>query len=223
MQRDTYDTVTVSILIPASKEWAEGETFYDERVRVRAFTDDDLDQKSESGRETWRQIPEWTKSEILNIVAVIRALESNDEVAAEKAILALKSRAGPLVFGIVKASLKEPEYKQDTLVKELCSRLEEVRLVLWKTQGRLAPGLLCSDIRAAFFVHVLMSAVGARASLRLCPKCGNTFMQKRADQEYCSVKCREAHRVERWRARNSEASKINRAEEKKPVRRRRKK
>jgi len=201
MQRDMYDTVTVSILMPASKEWAEGETFYDERILVRAFTEDDLDQKSESAKAAWREIPEYTKSEILNIVAVIRALESNDEAAAEKALLALKSGAGSLVLGIVRASLNNPEYKQDTLVKHLCSRLEEVRLVLWKTQGRLAPGLLCSDIGAAFFVHVLMSAVGGKASLRICPKCGKTFMQKRADQEYCSLRCREAHRVDRWRAR----------------------
>lgn len=220
MQRHTYDAVTVSILIPASREWAEGETFYDERILVRAFTEDDLDRKSESGKTVWREIPESTKSEILNIVAVIRALESNDEAAAEKAILALKSRAGSLVLGIVRASLKEPGYKQDTLVKDLCSRLEEVRLVLWKTQGRLAPGLLCSDIRTAFFVHVLMSAVGGKASLRICPKCGKTFMQKRADQEYCSVRCREAHRIERWRARQKSDAPEKRVKRSRSVRRR---
>jgi len=217
MQRDMYTAVTVSILIPTSKEWAEGQTFYDEPIRVRAFTDDDLDQKSRSGKETWRQIPEDARLEILNIVAIIRALESNDEAGAEKAILALKSGTGQLVMGVVKASLKEPEYKLDTLVKHLCCRLDDVRLVLWKIQGRLAPGILCPDIRTAFFVHVLMSAVGARASLRLCPKCGKPFMQKRADQEYCSVPCREAHRIERWRARKKSQVSQNRIRKSKPA------
>ena len=206
MPRDTYNTVTVSILIPVSKEWAEGETFYDEPIRVRAFTDEDIDQKTACGKQTWSQVPESQKLQILNIVAVIRALESDDRGAAQRAILALKEKAGPLVLGIVKASLNEPGFLQDTLVKDLCNRLDSVRLVLWKTQGRIAPGILCPDISTAFFVHLLMSAVGARASLRLCPKCGKIFLQKRADQDYCSVKCRESHRVERWRARKAQTS-----------------
>jgi hypothetical protein len=217
MQRDTYDTVTISILIPCSHEWAEGKTFYDERISVRAFTDDDLDQKSSTGKETWRQIPDSTKSEILNIVAIIRALELKDDAAAEKAILALKAGKGSLVGGIVKASLKAPEFKQDLLVKDLSCRLDDVRLVLWKTHGRLAPGLLCSDIETAFFVYVLTRAVGARASLRLCPKCGTTFMQKRGDQEYCSMKCREAHRIERWRAKKKSQVSQHRVRKSKPV------
>jgi predicted nucleic acid-binding Zn ribbon protein len=208
MQRDPYNTVTISILIPVSPDGAEGETFYDERIRVRRFTARDMDRASDCGKQTWNQVPEWQKAQILNVVAVIRALESDDRVAAERAILALKENTGSFVLGIVKASLKEPGFLQDTLVKDLCNRLDSVRVVLWKTQERIAPGILCPDVPTAFFVHVLMSAVGAKASLRLCPKCGKIFMQKRADQDYCSVKCREAHRVERWRTRKAEITKL---------------
>jgi hypothetical protein len=209
MQRGTYDTVTVSILIPTSAERSEGRAFRDDDwVRVRAFTRKEMDGASALGKNTWRQISRWRKSEILHIVSIIRALESNDQQAVQDAILALKARSyapDSLAMRITKRNLNAPEYPQDTLVYELCRQLDEVRLVLWKTQGRIAPGILCADVQTAFLVHVLMSAVGAKASLRLCPKCGTTFMQKRQDQDYCSVKCREAHRVERWRRKKASA------------------
>jgi predicted nucleic acid-binding Zn ribbon protein len=210
MQRDTYNTVTVSILVPVPNEEADGRVFYDgDFLKVKAFGKEHVHRATLSGKKNWRAIPGWWQRDILDIVALIRALRSNDQLAVQKAILDMKARSyGPAshTLDIVKRLLKEPGYAQEILIHELCPRLDGVRLVLWERQGRVAPGLLCPDVRIGFLVHVLMSAVGARVSLRLCPKCGTTFMQKRADQDYCSVKCREAHRVERWRAKQAESS-----------------
>jgi hypothetical protein len=207
MQRDVYNTVTMSILVRASADEAEGRVFYDEHfVKVKAFGKEHVSKATVSGNKNWQAIPKWWRADILDIITLIRALRSHDQLATQKAILNMKARAyGPAsqTLDLVKRILKEPGYAQEILIYELCPRLDSVRLVLWEKQGRIAPGLLCPDVRTGFLVHVLMSAVGAQASLRLCPKCGETFMQKRADQDYCSVKCREAHRVQRFRAKRT--------------------
>jgi len=204
MQRDSYNTVTVPILIPASKEWSEGETYSDdERVRVREFTDDDADKTITCGKESWDQLSTGEKTHILRFGDVLRALETKDQSEIEKAMLVLKSDSGPISQGVAKRLVKESGYIPDALIFELCRHLGDVRLVLWKQlDGRLAPGLLCANAATAYWIRTLWSAVGAKAGPRLCPKCSKMFTQTRADQEYCSIKCREAHRVERWRARS---------------------
>jgi hypothetical protein len=200
MQRDRYNTVTMEILVPASPAEADGETFYDEPIRVRRFTTEDLNRNSARGKKTWEQIEPRKQTETLNLVDLVRTIRAGDAIAIEKALLNLKATSGPMVLAITKALLKEPSFAQQVLVKELSTQLDNVRLVLWDQGGRVAPALLCADVGSALLVRVVMSAVGATAGLRLCPKCGQVFLQKRADQDYCSVKCREAHRVERWRA-----------------------
>jgi hypothetical protein len=200
MQRDQYNTVTIEILVPASPAEADGETYYEEPVRVRRFTTEDLNRNSTRGKKTWQQIESWKQTEMLNLVDLVRTIRDGDAIATEKALLNLKATRGPIVLGITKALLKEPGFAQQMLVKELSNQLDAIRLVLWRQEERVAPALLCPDVGSALLVRVVMSAVGATAGLRLCPKCGQAFLQKRADQDYCSVKCREAHRVERWRA-----------------------
>ena len=208
MQRDSYNAVTLPLLIEVPKQWSEGEVYFeDDRVRVREFTDDDIDRSLPCGKENWAQIPEREQKEILKVTEVIRALDSSDRLAAKQAMLALKALPqGPqgLVYQIASRMIEDPEYIPDSLVYQICRELDSVRLVLWKKlpKGQLAPGLFSRDIRALFWIRALMSALGAQAGVRICPKCGKTFWQKRRDQEYCSMKCREAHRVERWRAKN---------------------
>jgi len=73
------------------------------------------------------------------------------------------------------------------------------RLVLWWTGLRFTPAIWCEDMKTAFYVCALLSAVGGKG-LRICPHCSNPFVQKRPDQNYCSIAHREAHRVARWRA-----------------------
>jgi hypothetical protein len=215
MQRHTYNPVTVPILVQAPKSWSEGEAYVDnDRVRVREFTDDDADTKLGPGKEIWEQISKNERLEILQVVNVIRALSTNDQLAAKKAMLDLKKlSSGPmgLAFSVAASMIDDPDYIPDSLVYQLCRQLENVRLILWKKEPdrKLAPGLFCLSIRSAFWIRALMSGIGTTKGFRICPKCGNVFCQKRSDQEYCSMKCREAHRIERWRAKR----KINDSQE----------
>ncbi|MGA9039749.1 MAG: hypothetical protein WB421_04365 [Terriglobales bacterium] len=73
------------------------------------------------------------------------------------------------------------------------------QLVLWWTGHRFTPAIWCDDMKTAFYVRALLSAVGGNG-LRICPHCSKPFVQKRPDQDYCLVAHREAHRVARWRA-----------------------
>ena len=81
--------------------------------------------------------------------------------------------------------------------------LEGTRLVYW-IQGsdassagdlRMGPGIYCPHLKTAFVVNSIL-----RDEFRICPKCQKTFHANYPRQVCCSVKCREAHRVARWRA-----------------------
>jgi hypothetical protein len=175
---------------------------------VRRFTTKDLDHNSIRGKKTREQIDSRRWNEMLNLASLMRVIKDNDDLAAEKALLNLRADRGAMHLGITKALLKEPGFTQQMLVKELSNLLDGVRLVMWRWAKGVGPALLCPDLASALLVRVVMSSIGTSAGLRICPKCSGVFLQKRADQDYCSVKCREAHRVERWRARNSETSKV---------------
>ncbi len=200
MQRDTYDAVTIEIVVPASSADSEGETWYDEPVKVRRFTTKDLDHNSVRGRKTREQIDQRRWNDMLNLASLMRAIKAKDDLAAEKALLHLRTNRGPLLLKVTEALLKEPGFTEQMLVKELSNLLDGVRLVMCRWSEGVGLALLCPDLASALLVRVVMSSIGTSAGLRICPKCSNVFLQKRADQDYCSVKCREAHRVERWRA-----------------------
>lgn len=195
-----YKTVTVQLLVPASTKEKEGVAHTDETVPVRRFTDEDINRNTLRGRKTWGRIERWRQNQILNFVELLRAIEAKDDLAIEKASLNLKAAAGAITRAVVQHLVREPGFAQSLLAKELSQQLDSVRIVLWYWQEQMAPALLCPDSATAMLLHVLMSAVGASVGLRLCPKCGRPFLQKRRDQDYCSIKCREAHRVARWRA-----------------------
>jgi hypothetical protein len=72
--------------------------------------------------------------------------------------------------------------------------LEAVRLVLWWSGDKVRPAIYCPNLRAAVYIFLLTKKWG------VCPHCGDFFIQKRPDQNYCSIAHREAHRVARWRA-----------------------
>ena len=99
--------------------------------------------------------------------------------------------------------VRDPEGARSTFAAELSNQLKQVRLVLWYRNGRMIPALVCPELSAAFLIRTLMSAAGANVGIRLCPNCSRVFLQKRPDQNYCSVRCREAHRVARFRAKQA--------------------
>jgi hypothetical protein len=103
--------------------------------------------------------------------------------------------------GLMNLLVRDADGARATFAAELSRHLEGVRLVLRYRDREMIPTLVCPTLSAAFLLRTLMSAVGANVGIRLCPNCGNVFLQKRPDQNYCSVRCREAHRVARFRAR----------------------
>jgi hypothetical protein len=220
MPRDTNNAVTIQILVPASSPEKEGEAWLDEPVKVRRFVAEDIDRNSNRGKRTWSEMESWQQTEMLNLVELVRAIKAKDAIAMERATINLKSKRGPIERAVSAASMKEPGYIEWVLAKELSNRLENVRFVMWQWEGETGPALFCPDMATALLIRVVMSAVGAKAGLRLCPKCGQAFLQKRADQDYCSVKCREAHRVERWRAgKKSDEQSLRKAKTRKSIKR----
>ena len=82
---------------------------------------------------------------------------------------------------------------------EVSEALKSARLVLWWSGKQFTPAFYCEDIKTAMYVYVLVQSVRGKG-WGLCPHCGDFFVQRRADQIYCLIAHREAHRVARWRA-----------------------
>jgi uncharacterized C2H2 Zn-finger protein len=93
---------------------------------------------------------------------------------------------------------------QPFLARVLTKAIQPAQLVVWWNKGRFLPALYCPDLATAFYVRCMLGIAGGNA-LVVCPRCGNPFLQERSDQDYCSVRCREAHRVARWRRANKKA------------------
>src|SRR5215469_11698102 len=77
--------------------------------------------------------------------------------------------------------------------------LSRTRLTYWVRNGssELQPAVFCPDLGTAMAVHVILNG-----AMRVCPHCGTIFTAQHLKQQYtCSVRCREAHRIARFRAR----------------------
>ena len=61
------------------------------------------------------------------------------------------------------------------------------------------PAIYCTDLDSAFYVHTFLIAPTGSIGYRMCPHCGEQFLQERSNQDYCIPAHREAHRVARWR------------------------
>jgi hypothetical protein len=73
-----------------------------------------------------------------------------------------------------------------------------VRIIYWNVgKGNtvvVTPGIFCPDYKTAINVKMILEQ-----DVRVCPWCHNMFVAKRPKQHCCSIECREAHRVARWR------------------------
>lgn len=200
VQRDKYKTVTVPILIYASKESRDGTASFlpdFEGLRpVRILRDKDL---TPTG-EIWRSITKREQDELIATANLIRAVEKEDSLAARHACAALAGGKSPeLRMIVLEVAEKVAAYPQTKLDETISERLKSARLVLWSYRGKPTLALFCPDRVTAFFARLLLSRVSGKG-LVVCPQCGVPFVQKRPNQEYCSIQHREAHRVARWRA-----------------------
>jgi len=92
-------------------------------------------------------------------------------------------------------AIEEPGW---LLSYELSTELSAAQLVLWWNDGKLIPAIWCMTVKSALYVRALLD-LGEGRGVRICPHCGDLFIQNRPDQDYCTVAHREAHRVARWR------------------------
>ncbi len=192
MSRNAYSTVTVEILIPTSTKTTDGEVFpsHLSMIKVRRFQmrPRDLELLDKSDREL-----------ITDSIALEQALADDRRSAIEQTAPKL---AGSLLSRMITAAQvrADPRYAETVFMGKLSYELRDTQLVLWRHDGEIKPALLCPDVKSAFLVRTLLSVAGLSTGLRLCPKCGIPFLQRQSNQDYCKASHREAHRVQRFRA-----------------------
>jgi hypothetical protein len=221
MPRSAYTSVTISILVPAQAGNSEGKAFVpveeeDEdgwpgislvEKSVRRFTHDDLREgrwgetwrRVNSEERTWKRIPNYDR--IACVVAFVRAAHKGDAFAMQNKYeehLKQRETHSPFARKILQG------FANESVRHHIAHAADSVRFVIWESKQGQAPGLFCPDISAALLVHGLTVAFGNNLGLLLCPKWGNPFPQRFANQSYCSRRCSEAHRVQRFRAKQRE-------------------
>jgi hypothetical protein len=120
------------------------------------------------------------------------ALAKGDQLACQEAMFLITGERWPeLMTGSAE------EFAQ-LATEFLTDSIERVRLVYWleHKSKQVGVGLYCPDFKTAVAVHLLLAG-----AFRVCPRCHKTFAVRHPKQMCCSIECREAHRVARWRAR----------------------
>jgi hypothetical protein len=91
---------------------------------------------------------------------------------------------------------KDNFYSERWYPQIVAEMLSKARLVVWFSgkARQFVPAIFCPDWKTAAFVKHFLGR------LRSCPHCGKLFVPSRSDTDYCCTKCRDAHRLARWRA-----------------------
>jgi hypothetical protein len=212
MQRDPYKTVTVPILVRCAPDASEGTATslpgFAGLHPVRPLRDEDLDRHTAIGLRNWKALSETERKRFCGVVTFMQAAQSGDEVAARRASEELDSLRKGEVRSLERI-LKQPfasfgrlpfSETSLSLSRVISSEIDSIAFVLWRRSNEIVPALYCPTLLSAFYLRALLRSASAE-SLRICPKCGEPFLQTRPNQDYCSLRCREAHRVARWRAR----------------------
>jgi hypothetical protein len=200
MQRDQYKTVTVPIITYTFKLRRDGTASFLPGFGglrpVRLFRDEDMTTKG----KIWKLLHEEQRKELIAATMLMGAIRKHDSLAAKKASADLAGSKSPELRRIAsEVADKIASYPQTQLDGLISARLKSAQLVVWNYEGKPTLAIFCRSHVTAFFVKLLLSRVSGKG-LAVCPQCGIPFMTKRPDQEYCSTKHREAHRVARWRA-----------------------
>ena len=196
--------------------------------RVRILRDAELNMNTEPGKKLWGQISKRERQRLLALIAFRKAIEEKDALAIANLeaayrhilveVLNLRQRSTvnrdleasevakaqsaihTWARWFAKESGPSTGAPQRILAEVLSSALGKAQIVLWwqDTKRRFLPAIYCPDVASALYVRALVKFAGGRSFL-VCPHCGDFFVQERSDQDYCSIRCREAHRVARWR------------------------
>lgn len=227
MQRDSYNTVTeIPVLILCEDAERDGtanlaapNASLRETLKalqpVRALRDGDPD-------KFWRALPEEDRTRLKALIGLRQSLETDDQLSVEKRERVYRtimpelleampgmpdSTRGDFHAGMGRLFAQRGK-SLNVLERLLTHALRSARLILWREEKgqRLLPAIYCPDTATALYVRALIRIAGSRALL-ICPNCGNPFLQPRPNQDYCSIRCREAHRVARWRAAKAKGKK----------------
>jgi len=85
----------------------------------------------------------------------------------------------------------------------MSNAIQDARLVTWWPGNKaplVSPGIYCPDWKTAAYVMLLMGTI------RVCPKCGNPFVPKTDNQDYCTPAHGVAYRTARSRGRKKRAN-----------------
>lgn len=203
MQRDMYDTVTLPILIPCRQEEAEGTANFLSGFAglgpVRSLRREELNPKNS---KVWALLGPEKQKQLVSTIQLLYAVQTKDPLAIANAYERISEEEKPLIKAARSAIASAfKTYPSDEIRRILSKELLPLRLVLWKSkEGKLVPAFYSPDLSSGLLLYSLLKAIGSEGGLAVCPRCGTPFLQKRADQEFCSIECREAHRVARWRA-----------------------
>jgi hypothetical protein len=104
---------------------------------------------------------------------------ATEQYKKKRDVLPAKARHGFVVAPMISRALRDARF---------------VAWMRWRTAER-GIGIYCPDVATAIAAKVLLG------NIRLCLHCQKVFLPEQSGEFYCSVKCREAHRVARWRAR----------------------
>jgi hypothetical protein len=212
--RNIYVT-EIPVLIACKFGEREGMLSFRKDQPVRILRLEELDDETEKGRKLWKSLSTDARERILGLIQLRQAVEGGNKDQAQKAqqriVEAYRRELNDeelvrLTVKYVSRLVPRLEYELSKFMTEL---LAGVHLVLWWTGTRFVPALFCLELEEALAVRALLGIVAGRALL-ICPRCSKPFIQGRSDQAYCSMRCREAYRVARWRATRLKRKKLGR-------------
>ena len=215
--------VPIPVLVPCKAGEREGYatfTAFNARKPVRSLRDADF-----QNEEVWRALPDHAREHWYATLHLVQAYGEGEkrEILRAKQGLAKARKMRPRLKRRTQTDLeysrllgidldmiegfKPPRHAEEDirhLLSYEASRAlhDRVQLVLWWSGKRFLLALYCEDIQAALYVGLLLRFFGADTAIRICPQCGNPYVQVgRADQAFCSTAHRDAYRMARWRAR----------------------
>jgi hypothetical protein len=230
MQRSEYEAVThpsMAVLVDAPPNQCDGWIFLSPEngvsgKPVKAITDINFVRLAEKLGKSHKSQWDFIRGALL----LQSAGKKGDLRAAREAY----ELCSPELFGatdpeIVRGFIANITSNRNSLwmlLPQMAARLlSPAKLIYWQAGTatnalpQLAPGIYCPDDKTAVAAKMLLGVT------RVCPRCHVPFLPKWSTQTCCSVRCREAHRVARWR--EQEKAKALRAATKKKARRKRKK
>lgn len=226
MKRVGNNPVTdLPILTPCPANKQEGvASFLPKPTPVRRLTVDELEPKMLKG--LLKELSVNDREHLFGVLDLISAVDAKDSLALQKAAKRVHRSRTPMhqlmrrLAGVPPekmkiaeelqlklASMKAERFPHGVLSRTVSSSLSRASLVLWWTGKRFLPALFCPDTQTGLYVLVLLAKVRGKA-LTICPKCGQPFVRKRNNQNYCSIAHREAHRMARWRASKTQEKKL---------------